>query len=395
MRRLVAISLLALGACVATPDLARLVVRQPELALSYTQRFEMTSASGRRFDIFVAAPQGEAPPSGWPVIYTLDANIMFGIVTDTARSYGRRSGLPGSAGVSSVVVGIGYPRDLDPARERSVDLTASTTSVPLPGAETGKAEQLITFIADELKPRIASQFQIDTTREAIFGHSYGGHFVLYGLINRPDLFDTWLAASPSIWFEDGLLKKENLRGRLQAKLEQTGATPRVLITVGQFEEATDPDFPPQSLERLLSRNQVSNAQEFATWLAAQKGMAVDFQVIAGEDHGTVIPASVGRAMRFAASPRVAAPSPAPKTVYLVTVANIAIPDSTAYLELTPDQRYALRLQVRALPELERQQWNNAFQYNLRSGLTYAQHRGLHEERQAIDKIHGTSPPDGD
>jgi hypothetical protein len=50
------------------------------------------------------------------------------------------------------------------------------------------------------------------------------------------------------------------------------------------------------------------------------------------------------------------------------------------------------MRVRKLPEQQRMAWNQQFQYSLNAGLTYLQHRKLHEERQEMDQKHGTQPP---
>lgn len=39
-------------------------------------------------------------------------------------------------------------------------------------------------------------------RDALYGHSFGGLFVLYALTVRPDLFDTFLSASPALNFNN-------------------------------------------------------------------------------------------------------------------------------------------------------------------------------------------------
>lgn len=353
-----------------------------------TATWEMTSKAGRRYQIFAAWPTAPAPAGGYPVVYVLDANIMFGTMTETVRGMARRE-----PSQPAVIIGIGYPPDLEARKERALDLTARAGSQEptLPG--TGGAEAFADFIAKELKPAIAARFTVDPARETIFGHSYGGHFVVYTLVNHPELFDNWVAASPSLWFENGLLLKSPVRKRLGPKLAATGATPRVLLTAGEYEQGLDPIFPNPRLPLLLERKMVDNAREYAGYINALPGISAEFMPLAGEDHGSVIPVAISRAVRFAFDPNAKVPAPAPKAPPPGRIAGIQVPDATSYLAMTPEGRYALRMKVRKLPEEKRKAWVAAFDASLGAGLTYGVHRGLHEERVAMDAKHGTAPVD--
>jgi predicted alpha/beta superfamily hydrolase len=60
------------------------------------------------------------------------------------------------------------------------------------------------FIRTELMPAVAARYR--TTREtAIVGESLAGLFVVETLLREPDLFDTYIAFDPSLWWNDGTL----------------------------------------------------------------------------------------------------------------------------------------------------------------------------------------------
>lgn len=60
----------------------------------------------RTYHIFISKPSTPPPPAGYPVIYLLDANSVFGTMTEAVRIQGRR---PEKTGViPAVIVGIGY-----------------------------------------------------------------------------------------------------------------------------------------------------------------------------------------------------------------------------------------------------------------------------------------------
>lgn len=366
----------------AVPAFAQSPVPVAQSVLPDVEGWMMQAESGREFRIFVAVPKSPPPSQGYPVLYMLDANIMFATAVDTIRALERRPG-----GSPAIVVGIGYADGVDPGKARAFDLTPrlGTPEPKMPGS--GGAEGMLKFIQAQLKPEIAKRYKTDTTRETLFGHSFGGLFALYALVNDPGLFDTYVAASPSIWFEDGLIKKGNVRKRLGPKLAVTGATPRVLVTVGEYEQAADPDFPPPRLDILMGRNQVENAREFAEFLK-QPGVDVKFELLMGEDHGTVIPVAISRGVRFGLA-GAKAPAPAPKPVAWKNKTGVPILEVADYVKLTPEQRYKMRLRSRKIPGAGHAEWVAEFDRKMSAGLTYGEHRALAEERINMDIKHGT------
>ncbi|MFI7940128.1 alpha/beta hydrolase-fold protein, partial [Acinetobacter baumannii] len=59
-----------------------------------------------------------------------------------------------------------------------------------------------------LKPEIAKQFPINSQQQSLYGHSFGGLFVLYHFFQKPTAFQRYFAASPSLWFDQGMLFRE-------------------------------------------------------------------------------------------------------------------------------------------------------------------------------------------
>ncbi|WP_158278860.1 alpha/beta hydrolase [Leucothrix arctica] len=259
----------------------------------------IASDTEREYKIFTAWPSHPAPKEGWPVIYILDANIMFATMVEAARMMENRNKQDGS-----LIVGIGYNNNKERKKERALDLTPRLGSTPNAMVGTGGAEDFLRFIKDDLKPHINKRFKINQQQESIFGHSFGGLFVLYSLIKKPSLFDTYIAASPSIWFENKLLTLPSLRGQLSTQLQ---STPRTLITVGEYEQKDDPDFPHPSIKRLKAAKLVDNAREYAHWLDEQPSINSKFALITGENHGSVIPAAISRAVRFIFSKKTITP----------------------------------------------------------------------------------------
>ena len=105
--------------------------------------------------------------------------------------------------------------------ERRRDLTGPTddpedrTIAPRVGGSAAFRE----FIRTELMPQIRERYA--TTEEtAIVGESLAGLFIVETLIEEPDLFDTYIAFDPSLWWNRGALldravgRLDALRGRV-------------------------------------------------------------------------------------------------------------------------------------------------------------------------------------
>lgn len=106
----------------------------------------------------------------------------------------------------SIIVSIGYPiTDSVYGSQRSIDfqpVTPGEPAPPVPGVREG-ADDFIDFIEGTLRPFVYSNFpSVTFDRDTLYGHSFGGLFVVYALLRRPDLFDTVLSASPALYWND-------------------------------------------------------------------------------------------------------------------------------------------------------------------------------------------------
>lgn len=248
----------------------------------------------RRYQILVAKPPEAPPPAGFPVIYLLDANSVFGTMVEAVRLQSRRPDKTGI--VPAVIVGIGYPVDGPFAPERFYDLTPAPAkeylnrpdSTPLP--EQGGAAQFLKFIEEELKPHIEGEFPVDRSRQTIFGHSLGGLFVLYALFAKPHAFQSYIAGSPSLhWNEPFLLEAE----RKFAKGWQPAANRiELLLGVGELEKT----HVSRNCDRALALSERLTA-------LSGRGLDVEYKEFEGEGHVSVLPVLISRALRLALRPK--------------------------------------------------------------------------------------------
>jgi predicted alpha/beta superfamily hydrolase len=147
--------------------------------------------------IWVRLPDGyEQSKAVYPVLYQTDApqhvNETGGVI-DYLVTNDRMPQL--------IVVGIANTdrtRDLTPSRADAKN--PDGTSVPFP--TSGGADKFLEFIQTELMPEIEHRYR--TAPYKIFaGHSFGGLLAIHTLVNHPDMFDAYIAVSPSLQWDDG------------------------------------------------------------------------------------------------------------------------------------------------------------------------------------------------
>lgn len=265
-----------------------------QVSIPRTEQHVMYSHDGNReYRIFVAVPAEEPPPSGFPVIYLLDGNAVFGTMVEAIRVQGRR---PEKTGVvPTIVVGIGYTTDLPFAPMRFYDFTLSQSMTDLPRTpdgepwpEQGGAEPFLKFIEEDLKPRIEREYTIDSNRQTIFGHSLGGLFVLHVLFTKPTTFQTYIAGSPSIhWNKQHILEEEQ---QFALRMEQEHIDVGVLLAAGELEKS--------------HKSRINdNAKELTGRLSklADHGVRVEYKEFEDEGHISVLPALISRSLRFISS----------------------------------------------------------------------------------------------
>ena len=68
----------------------------------------------------------------------------------------------------------------------------------LTSISSSKAENFFRFITEELVPVIERDYRTTSEGRTLFGHSLGGGFTLYTMLNHTDAFDSYIASSPVI-----------------------------------------------------------------------------------------------------------------------------------------------------------------------------------------------------
>jgi predicted alpha/beta superfamily hydrolase len=143
----------------------------------------------------------------YPVVYVLDGDAHFTSVVGMLQRFSGNNITP-----EMIVVAI-------PNTNRTRDLTPSKAKPNLPMVPEGLAnasgggKDFLSFLEKELIPYIDKTYPTEPYRMLI-GHSFGGLFVMDALLNKPELFNSYISIDPSMWWNDKRLlnayKKTNL-----------------------------------------------------------------------------------------------------------------------------------------------------------------------------------------
>jgi len=261
------------------------------VVLPDTESWRVHDPAGRDYPIWVALPASYAahPERRYPVLYVTDALYSFPLV----RSIRNLVGQGGANLEDFILVGLPPQEGLTSKQSRSRDYTP-TQPVRHSGDDYsddvvyGGAAHYRDFLAAHVLPAVDARYRTDPARRSFAGHSYGGLFGSFVLVTRPEMFQTYILSSPSLWFDNHVVDPLE-----QAYAQRHRALPaRVLLAIGSFET-----IKPES--RYLTRNDMlKDNQAFADRLRQRgyEGLQVETSIIDGEDHLTVYPTTLTRAL---------------------------------------------------------------------------------------------------
>ncbi len=198
--------------CVLIPSVA---LAQPAATpIVIGQSYQLPSAiMGGTRTINIWLPPGYTEDSrDYPVLYLLDGG--------TQQDFHHISGL---AQLGTIV---GTTRDMIVVGIESVDRRnelafpiATDAELKAQYPTAGQSERFRRFIAAELKPWVEKTWRT-SGEDALIGESLAGLFVVETMLHAPDLFEDWIAISPSLWWDNEALVKAapallpKARGRL-------------------------------------------------------------------------------------------------------------------------------------------------------------------------------------
>jgi predicted alpha/beta superfamily hydrolase len=156
---------------------------------------------GERRQLVVHLPESyeRAARRRYPVLYVLDGSSQSGHTAESARLMAR-------IGVMPEIIVVGIPNTSDEMRQR--DYTPPYMRLDAEkGDATGRADRFLEFLGRELIVDIDRSYRTSPIR-MLAGNSRGGLFVVYSLMEAPDLFSARFAHSPALWRDDARIVSE-------------------------------------------------------------------------------------------------------------------------------------------------------------------------------------------
>ena len=268
---------------------------------SFSQKFEpkerplepdhtiTSEIMGIDYQLYISFPESYSTKDSisYPVLYVLDASHhyeLFNSINKRLRSSGKIEDV--------IIVGIGsgldsknwlvnrhhdYTVSVDTIRERKMD---KRYGVQEGTVRSGGASKFLSCIKTEIIPFVDKHYKTNTDR-GILGHSLGGLFTAYCLLNSDGYFTRFGISSPSLFWK----KKEFLdQAVLQFTINETWDIPptKVFISVGEKE----------------GEFMIPKMVRFSTYLERNDYENIDlsWHIFENETHGSVIPVMMSKSL---------------------------------------------------------------------------------------------------
>jgi predicted alpha/beta superfamily hydrolase len=194
----------------------------------------------------------------YPVLYMTDGDAHMGHTSSTVEFLARN-------GRMSEMIIVGIP-NTDRTRDLTPTKATGANAAQFPTA--GGADKFLKFIETELIPEIEKNYRVQPYR-VLAGHSLGGLFVVNAMITRPELFNSYVAVSPSLqWSDEATLKRAEEFFKNRKELNAT-----LFASLGN--ESGDIGNSFEKFKQLLAKTQI-------------KGFEYEAEQMKDEDHGSVV-----------------------------------------------------------------------------------------------------------
>jgi len=217
---------------------------------------------GEERTILVRTPVGyEANNVRYPVLYMTDGDAHMGHTAGTIDFLTRNGRIS-----DLIVVGVTNT-------DRTRDLTPEKSSAKNPAGElqsptSGGADNFLKFFQTELIPEIEKQYRVQPYR-ILAGHSLGGLFAIHAMISKPALFQSYIAVSPSLQWENG----ETLKQAEEYLKNQKEMNVTLFASIGNEQGGISENF--DRFKEVLSKTNI-------------KGFEWQAERMSDEDHGSVV-----------------------------------------------------------------------------------------------------------
>ncbi|MDF7662098.1 alpha/beta hydrolase [Erwiniaceae bacterium L1_54_6] len=276
--------LLSAGSSYARPDMTPLGpnIADKGSAFYHFSVSTFASADGQRhYKVWTGIPNKAPPKAGYPVLYMLDGNAVMDRLSDSLLE-------KVSAGSPPVLVVIGYQTNLPfDLNARAYDYTPAVTNdngEPRRdghGRSGGGSLAFRHLLEETIAPQAEQQLPVDPLKRGLWGHSYGGLFVLDTYLSSP-FFTFYYSASPSLGRDNFHLLNE-----MRSTNKDRFSHKQLVLMEGNGDSRQDPNTGPSEVLRAV-RDTVSSLRA--------SGVAATWALFPGLTHGAMFTPSFQSAL---------------------------------------------------------------------------------------------------
>lgn len=242
--------------------------------------------TGLEHVVWVGRPaRYERLDSDFPLILCLDGAWTFGTMLDACRIMSLSGEAP-----EAVVAGVAFDNEdmAEYLRDRARYFTPTPWVPPeftgvrgVSAGETGRAADYLAFIEHQVLALLGDRYRVG--ERTLMGHSFSGLFALRTMLLRPELFERYLLASPSIWWDGRAIL--DVEDRVASERDDLAAA--AFLSAGSHETHGMPD------------DMITNVAFCAERLAGRgyPSLRLGHTVLDGDDHSSSIGPAISKGLR--------------------------------------------------------------------------------------------------
>jgi uncharacterized protein len=235
----------------------------PQAALYGTEeRTLFCPTLGREYHLSVALPEGYVKSARpYPVIYVLDADLLFGMAVGLTPINRWFSGAP-----EAIIVGVSYgiQNTEEWAQLRELDFKIPEVRDAPPDSA---ANLFLDALTQEMIPFIEANYRTVPSDRCLYGYSSSGFFVLYALFHHPDAFQRYISGSGDLYIAYPYVIQHD--ARLAARDGDKAI--QIYLSAGELEDDQFPYF-----HQLVAFFEKGN----------YPGLTLTTEIYSGEGHGS-------------------------------------------------------------------------------------------------------------
>ena len=241
--------------------IATAALAQPGTGTIKTLGLKSTVLGEERVVLVRTPPGYETNKQKYPVLYMTDGDAHMGHTAATIEFLTRNGRIS-----DLIIVGVANT-------DRTRDLTPIKSTTKNPAGElqwptSGGADNFLKFFETELIPSIEKDYRVQPYR-ILAGHSFGGLFAIHAMVSKPGLFNSYVAVSPSLqWENEATLKRAEEFLKDQKELNVT-----LYVSLGYEPGGIGDSF--EHFKEVLAKTNI-------------KGFKWQAEHLTDEDHGSVV-----------------------------------------------------------------------------------------------------------